>query len=200
MKALTPACLLLANLLGAQELPTLPVQPREAMALALEQSQKAYPGNSSRLLDLARWYLLLPDEARAEAALEGALKADGSDVDTQIAALRVWLDQGRRDKAQVLAEKALQHPSLQKKNALCKLACACVEAGFPALAERAMELAWGKDPMDSDNCLDFGRACLKARLPDRAAFWFQRALLAKPKGEIWFEVAEAYGKYLGAAK
>jgi Flp pilus assembly protein TadD len=76
---------------------------------------------------------------------------------------------------------------------MAKAAVVLLDGGNEAKAVELMEKAWSLDPKDWQNCVEFGRACVRNGKKDLAATWFERTVQARPKEErMWNEIALAY--------
>ena len=119
-------------------------------------------------------------------------------VTRKMSATEVGANTGRitspwAEKAAAKAIADMQVADPKDKNAFTRAAVNLQDFGLAKEADALMERAWILDPSDWQNCVAFGRACLRKARREAAARWFARASQAKPQEErMWNAVALAY--------
>lgn len=165
--------------------------PKAVMAACADKARSLKPNDSRLLAEYGRAYLASGDRTRAEAAFAAAILSDPKDGETHFLIGYAWLRNGRVPEALAAFDKmAALDP--KGKNALARAAVVLLDAGQEARALELMDRAWNLDRKDWQNCVEFARACVRARRAELAATWFERTVQARPKEErMYNEIALA---------
>ncbi len=144
------------------------------------------------LAEYGRAFLAGGERAKAEACFQGARLDKPRDADVHRLIAVAWLRAGQRTEAlKAIADMQVADP--KDKHAFTRAAVNLQDFGLAKEADALMERAWILDPAEWQNCVAYGRACLRKSRRDAAAKWFARASQAKPQEErMWNAIALAY--------
>jgi tetratricopeptide (TPR) repeat protein len=166
--------------------------PRTIMVSCADKARAEHPGDSRMLADFGRIYLAAGERERALEAFRRAARIGARDATTHSLIARAWLADGA--KAEAVAEaKAAADLEPRDKALLRSLGLQFSDAGYPEEGGRFMEQAYALEPSNRELAVEFGRACLRARQPDRAAVWFRRALTGAGS-DVYRTVGLAYAE------
>ncbi len=166
--------------------------PRTIMVSCADKARAEHPGDSRMLADFGRIYLAAGERERAleafrRAARIGAPGRHHAQPDRQGLAGR-W-SKGRGGGR----SQGGGRPGPKDKALLRSLGLQFSDAGYPEEGGRFMERAYALEPSNRELAVEFGRACLRARQPDRAAVWFRRALTGAGS-DVYRTVGLAYAE------
>lgn len=144
------------------------------------------------LAEYGRAYLAAGERAKAEECFQQARLESGKDGETHRLIALAYLRHGLPKEA-LKALEDLQLVDPKGKNTFTRAAVNLCDGGLAKEGDALMERAWILDPGDWQNCLQYGRACLRKQRREAAAKWFARAAQAKPQEErMWNAIALAY--------
>jgi len=162
------------------------------MVACADRARAIKPKDSRLLAEYGRAYLAGGDRAKAEGAFAAAIASDPKDAQTHFLIGYAWQMNGFKAEALAAFDKMVAMDP-KGKNAFHRAAIVLLDGGNESKAVELMEKAWLLDKEDWQNCVEFGRACLRNGKKDLAALWFERTVAAKPKEErMWNEIALAY--------
>jgi Flp pilus assembly protein TadD len=189
--------LLLAIPLFAQGLDeaTFKGEPRKLAGACADRARLLRPKDGHMLAEYGRAFLAAGDKAKAEACFMLARAESGKDGETHRLIAQAYLRNGHaKEGLKALEDMQLVDP--KGKNVFTKAAVNLADAGLAKEGDALMERAWILDPTDWQNCVAYGRACLRKQRREGAAKWFARASQAKPQEErMWNAVALAYADH-----
>jgi len=150
------------------------------------------PKDGKMLAEYGRAFLVAGERAKALDCFQLARIEKPRDADVHRLIAVAWLRAGQRAEAlKAIADMLVADP--KDRNAFTRAAVNLQDAGLAKEADALMERAWILDPSDWQNCVAFGRACLRKARRDASARWFARASQAKPQEErMWNAIALAY--------
>ena len=147
------------------------------------------------LAEYGRAYLAAGERAKAEECFQQARLENGKDGETHRLIALAYLRHGLAREA-LKAIEDLQLVDPKGKNTFTRAAVNLCDGGLAKEGDTLMERAWILDPEDWQNCIAYGRACLRKQRRDAAARWFSRAARAKPQEErMWNAIALAYADH-----
>lgn len=157
-------------------------------------------------------YLLAGDRKRAEDAFQRGIAGDPKDGETYRIIAHAWLMAGQAKEA-LEAMDQMQKVDPKATSVFAKAGVDLVEHGFiqegQALMLKSMDLTaaardayqkpalfgtydFNSEALDAEQAVRFGRAFLRAKHQDEAAWWFHKAVEKKPKEEkVWNAIALA---------
>jgi Flp pilus assembly protein TadD len=195
----TAACLLalLAGPLSAQALDeaTFRGDPRKLAGSCADRARLLRPKDAKMLAEYGRAFLAAGERAKAEDCFQLARMESPKDAEVHRLIAAAWLRAGQRAEAlKAIADMQVADP--KAKHAFTRAAVNLQDAGLPKEADALMERAWILDPSEWQNCVAFGRSCLRKTRKDVAAKWFARASQAKPQEErMWNAIALAFADH-----
>ena len=153
------------------------------------------PKDAKMLAEYGRAFLAAGERAKAEDCFQAARIDKPKDADVHRLIAAAWLRAGQRHEAlRAIADMQVADP--KDKNAFTRAAVNLSDSGLAKEADALMERAWILDPSDWQNCVAFGRSCLRKTHREAAAKWFARASQAKPQEErMWNAIALAYADH-----
>jgi len=191
------ACCLLALPLLAQGLDeaTFRGDPKKLAGTCADRARLLRPKDGKMLAEYGRAFLAAGERAKAEDCFMAARIDKAKDADVHRLIAVAWLRAGQRNEAlKAIADMQVADP--KDRNAFTRAAVNLQDGGLAKEADALMERAWILDPSDWQNCVAFGRSCLRKARRDAAAKWFARASQAKPQEErMWNAIALAYADH-----
>lgn len=191
------ACCLLALPLLAQGLDeaTFRGDPKKLAGSCADRARLLRPKDGKMLAEYGRAFLAAGERAKAEECFMAARIDKAKDADVHRLIAVAWLRAGQRNEAlKAIADMQVADP--KDRNAFTRAAVNLQDGGLAKEADALMERAWILDPSDWQNCVAFGRSCLRKARRDAAAKWFARASQAKPQEErMWNAIALAYADH-----
>lgn len=191
------ACCLLALPLLAQGLDeaTFKGDPKKLAGSCADRARLLRPKDGKMLAEYGRAFLAAGERSKAEECFLAARIDKARDADVHRLIAVAWLRAGQRSEA-LKAIADMQAADPKDRNAFTRAAVNLQDAGLAKEADTLMERAWILDPSDWQNCVAFGRSCLRKARRDAAAKWFARASQAKPQEErMWNAIALAYADH-----
>lgn len=166
--------------------------PRKLAGSCADRARLLRPKDAKMLAEYGRAFLVAGERAKAEACFQLARMESPKDADVHRLIAAAWLRIGQRAEAlRAIADMQAADPNAEE--AFTRAAVNLQEADLTKEAETLMERAWTLDPSEWQNCVAFGRSCLRKSRRDAAAKWFARASQAKPQEErMWNAIALAY--------
>lgn len=163
--------------------------PKAALLYSAEKLRSLAPKDPEYLYLVGQAYLAAGERAKAEEVFQTMAQRKPKPA-TYAMIAKAWVKEGILEPVPALLEKAEQDP--MDADASVDLAITLMDAGRPKEAEALMAKVHDKNPKDDGDCMDFGRACLRAGHADLALPWFQRAVTVNPKNEkLWRDAALA---------
>lgn len=191
------ACCLLALPLLAQGLDeaTFRGDPKKLAGSCADRARLLRPKDGKMLAEYGRAFLAAGERAKAEECFMAARIDKAKDADVHRLIAVAWLRAGQRNEAlKAIADMQVADP--KDRNAFTRAAVNLQDGGLAKEADALMERAWILDPSDWQNCVAYGRSCLRKARRDAAAKWFARASQAKPQEErMWNAIALAYADH-----
>lgn len=168
---------------------------RKLAGSCADRARLLRPKDAKMLAEYGRAFLAAGERSKAEACFQAARIDKPKDADVHRLIAVAWLRAGQRGEA-LKAIADMQFADAKDKNAFTRAAVNLQDFGQSKEAESLMERAWILDPSDWQNCVAFGRSCLRKARRDAAARWFARASQAKPQEErMWNALALAYADH-----
>jgi len=168
---------------------------RKLAGACADRARLLRPKDAKMLAEYGRAFLAAGERAKAEECFQAARidKPRDADVHRLIAVARLRAGQ-RGEALKAIADMQVADP--KDKNAFTRAAVNLQDFGQAKDADALMERAWILDPSDWQNCVAFGRSCLRKARKEAAAKWFARASQAKPQEErMWNAIALAYADH-----
>ena len=189
-------CLLALPLLSqAMDEASLRGDPRKLAGACADRARLLRPKDAKMLAEYGRAFLAAGERAKAEDCFQAARIESPKDADVHRLIAAAWLRAGQRGEA-LKAIADMQNADPKAKNAFTRAAVNLQDGGLAKEADALMERAWILDPSDWQNCISYGRSCLRKAHRESAAKWFARATQAKPQEErMWNAVALAYADH-----
>ncbi len=168
---------------------------RKLAGACADRARLLRPKDAKMLAEYGRAFLAAGERAKAEECFQAARIDKPKDADVHRLIAAAWLRAGQRGEAlKAIADMQVADP--KDKNAFTRAAVNLQDFGQAKDADALMERAWILDPSDWQNCVAFGRSCLRKARREAAAKWFARASQAKPQEErMWNAVALAYADH-----
>ena len=168
---------------------------RKLAGACADRARLLRPKDARMLAEYGRAFLAAGERTKAEECFQLARIDKPKDADIHRLIAVAWLRAGQRGEAlKAIADMQVADP--KDKNAFTRAAVNLQDFGQAKEAEALMERAWILDPSDWQNCVAFGRSCLRKARRDAAAKWFARASQAKPQEErMWNAIALAYADH-----
>ncbi len=191
------ACCLLALPLFSQAMDEAAFrgEPRKLAGACADRARLLRPKDAKMLAEYGRAFLAAGERAKAEDCFQLARIDKPKDADIHRLIAVAWLRNGQRTEA-MKAIADMQVADAKDKNAFTRAAVNLQDFGLAKEADALMERAWILDPSDWQNCVAFGRSCLRRTHREAAAKWFARASQAKPQEErMWNAIALAYADH-----
>ncbi len=191
------ACCLLALPLFSQAMDEAAFrgEPRKLAGACADRARLLRPKDAKMLAEYGRAFLAAGERAKAEDCFQLARIDKPRDADIHRLIAVAWLRSGQRVEA-MKAIADMQVADAKDKNAFTRAAVNLQDFGLAKEADALMERAWILDPSDWQNCVAFGRSCLRKGHRETAAKWFARASQAKPQEErMWNAIALAYADH-----
>jgi Flp pilus assembly protein TadD len=169
--------------------------PKKLAGSCADRARLLRPKDAKMLAEYGRAFLAAGEKAKAEECFQMARIDKPRDADVHRLIAVAWLRTGSRTEAlKAIADMQVADP--KDKNAFTRAAVNLQDFGFGKEADTLMERAWILDPSDWQNCVAFGRSCLRKTHRESAAKWFARASQAKPQEErMWNAIALAYADH-----
>lgn len=168
---------------------------RKLAGACADRARLLRPKDAKMLAEYGRAFLAAGERAKAEECFQAARIDKPRDADVHRLIAVAWLRAGRRGEA-LKAIADMQVADAKDKNAFTRAAVNLQDFGQAKDADALMERAWILDPSDWQNCVAFGRSCLRKARKEAAARWFARASQAKPQEErMWNAIALAYADH-----
>ena len=169
--------------------------PRRLAGSCADRARLLRPKDGKMLAEYGRAFLAAGERAKAEECFQLARLDKPKDADVHRLIALAWLRAGSHAEAmKAIADMQLADP--KDKNAFTRAAVNLQDFGLAREADALMERAWILDPSDWQNCVAFGRSCLRKTHREAAAKWFARASQAKPQEErMWNAIALAYADH-----
>jgi Flp pilus assembly protein TadD len=169
--------------------------PRRVAGACADRARLLRPKDGKMLAEYGRAFLAAGERAKAEECFLAARIDKPRDADIHRLIAVAWLKNGQRNEA-LKAISDMQAADPKDKNAFARAAVNLQDGGLAREAEALMERAWILDPSDWQNCVAYGRSCLRKAHREAAAKWFARASQAKPQEErMWNALALAYADH-----
>jgi len=169
--------------------------PKKLAGNCADRARLLRPKDGKMLAEYGRAFLAAGERAKAEDCFQLARMDKPRDADVHRLIAVAWLRAGQRTEG-LKAISDMQVADPKDKNAFTRAAVNLQDFGLSKEAEALMERAWILDPSDWQNCVAFGRACLRKTHREVAAKWFARASQAKPQEErMWNAIALAYADH-----
>src|ERR1035438_145579 len=169
--------------------------PRRVAGACADRARLLRPKDGKMLAEYGRAFLAAGERAKAEEGFLAARIDKPRDADIHRLIAVAWLKNGQRNEA-LKAISDMQAADPKDKNAFARAAVNLQDGGLAREAEALMERAWILDPSDWQNCVAYGRSCLRKAHREAAAKWFARASQAKPQEErMWNALALAYADH-----
>ena len=168
---------------------------RKVAGACADRARLLRPKDAKMLAEYGRAFLAAGERAKAEECFQAARIDKPKDADVHRLIAAAWLRAGQRHEAlRAIADMQVADP--KDKNAFTRAAVNLSDFGLAKEADALMERAWILDPSDWQNCVVFGRSCLRKAHREAAAKWFARASQAKPQEErMWNAIALAYADH-----
>jgi len=168
---------------------------RKVTGACADRARLLRPKDAKMLAEYGRAFLSAGERSKAEDCFQLARIESPKDADVHRLIAAAWLRAGQRTEAlRAIADMQVADP--KAKNAFSRAAVNLQDFGYAKEADSLMERAWILDPSDWQNCVAFGRSCLRKSHREAAAKWFARASQAKPQEErMWNAVALAYADH-----
>ena len=168
---------------------------RKVAGACADRARLLRPKDAKMLAEYGRAFLAAGERAKAEECFQAARIDKPKDADVHRLIAAAWLRAGQRHEAlRAIADMQVADP--KDKNAFTRAAVNLSDFGLAKEADALMERAWILDPSDWQNCVAFGRSCLRKTHREAAAQWFARASQAKPQEErMWNAIALAYADH-----
>jgi Flp pilus assembly protein TadD len=168
---------------------------RKLAGACADRARLLRPKDAKMLAEYGRAFLAAGERSKAEDCFQLARIESPKDADVHRLIAVAWLRAGHRPEAlKALADMQIMDP--KAKNVFTRAAVNLEDFGLAKEADGLMERAWILDPSDWQNCVSFGRACLRKAHRETAAKWFARASQAKPQEErMWNAIALAYADH-----
>lgn len=169
--------------------------PKKLAGSCADRARLLRPKDAKMLAEYGRAFLAAGEKAKAEECFQLARMDKPRDADVHRLIAVAWLRAGARAEAlKAIADMQVADP--KDKNAFTRAAVNLQDFGFAKEADTLMERAWILDPSDWQNCVAYGRSCLRKARRDAAAKWFARASQAKPQEErMWNAMALAFADH-----
>jgi Flp pilus assembly protein TadD len=168
---------------------------RRVAGACADRARLLRPKDAKMLAEYGRAFLAAGERAKAEECFQSARLDKPRDADVHRLIAVAWLRAGQRGEA-LKAIADMQVADAKDKNAFTRAAVNLQDFGQAKDADALMERAWILDPSDWQNCVAFGRSCLRKARREVAARWFARASQAKPQEErMWNAIALAYADH-----
>ncbi|MBK9797377.1 MAG: hypothetical protein IPP58_12945 [Holophagaceae bacterium] len=168
---------------------------RRVAGACADRARLLRPKDAKMLAEYGRAFLAAGERAKAEECFQAARIDKPKDADVHRLIAVAWLRAGQRGEA-LKAIADMQVADAKDKNAFTRAAVNLQDFGQAKDADALMERAWILDPSDWQNCVAFGRSCLRKARREAAAKWFARASQAKPQEErMWNAIALAYADH-----
>jgi len=168
---------------------------RKVAGACADRARLLRPKDAKMLAEYGRAFLAAGERAKAEECFLAARIDKPKDADVHRLIAVAWLRAGQRHEA-LKAIADMQGADAKDKNAFTRAAVNLSDFGLAKEADALMERAWILDPSDWQNCVAFGRSCLRKAHREAAAKWFARASQAKPQEErMWNAIALAYADH-----
>jgi len=189
-------CLLALPLLSqAMDEAVLRGDPRKLAGACADRARLLRPKDAKMLAEYGRAFLAAGERAKAEDCFQAARIESPKDADVHRLIAAAWLRAGLRGEA-LKAIADMQTADPKARNAFTRAAVNLQDGGLAKEADALMERAWILDPSDWQNCVAYGRSCLRKAHRESAAKWFARATQARPQEErMWNAVALAYADH-----
>ena len=191
------ACCLLALPLLSQGLDEAAFRgdPKKLAGSCADRARLLHPKDAKMLAEYGRAFLAAGERTKAEDCFQLARIDKPRDADVHRLIAAAWLRAGQRVEAmKAIADMQVADP--KDRNAFTRAAVNLQDGGLAKEADALMERAWILDPSDWQNCVAFGRSCLRKTRREVAAKWFARASQAKPQEErMWNAIALAYADH-----
>jgi Flp pilus assembly protein TadD len=189
-------CLLALPLLSqAMDEASFRSDPRKLAGACADRARLLRPKDAKMLAEYGRAFLAAGERAKAEDCFQAARIESPKDADVHRLIAAAWLRAGQRGEA-MKAIADMQTADPKAKNAFTRAAVNLQDGGLAKEGDALMERAWILDPSDWQNCIAYGRSCLRKAHRESAAKWFARASQAKPQEErMWNAVALAYADH-----
>ncbi len=168
---------------------------RRVAGACADRARLLRPKDAKMLAEYGRAFLAAGERAKAEECFQAARIDKPKDADVYRLIAVAWLRAGQRGEAlKAIADMQVADP--KDKNAFTRAAVNLQDFGQAKDADALMERSWILDPSDWQNCVAFGRSCLRKSRKEAAAKWFARASQAKPQEErMWNAIALAYADH-----
>jgi len=168
---------------------------RRVAGACADRARLLRPKDAKMLAEYGRAFLAAGERAKAEECFQAARIDKPRDADVHRLIAVAWLRAGQRGEAlKAIADMQVADP--KDKNAFTRAAVNLQDFGQAKDADALMERAWILDPSDWQNCVAFGRSCLRKARKEAAAKWFARASQAKPQEErMWNAIALAHADH-----
>jgi predicted Zn-dependent protease len=168
---------------------------RKVAGTCADRARLLRPKDAKMLAEYGRAFLAAGERAKAEECFQMARIDKPRDADVHRLIAVAWLRAGHRGEAmKAVADMQVADP--KDKNAFTRAAVNLQDFGLAKEADALMERAWILDPSDWQNCVTYGRSCLRKTHREAAARWFARASQAKPSEErMWNAIALAYADH-----
>ncbi|MBI1751533.1 MAG: hypothetical protein HY014_17010 [Acidobacteria bacterium] len=168
---------------------------RKLAGACADRARLLRPKDAKMLAEYGRAFLAAGEKAKAEDCFQLARIEKPKDADVhRLIAVAYLRSNFRAEGLKAIADMQVADP--KDKNAFTRAAVNLQDAGLPKEADALMERAWILDPSDWQNCVAYGRSCLRRGHRDSAAKWFARASQAKPQEErMWNALALAYADH-----
>jgi Flp pilus assembly protein TadD len=190
-------CCLLALPLWSQALDEAAFRgdPRKLAGTCADRARLLRPKDAKMLAEYGRAFLAAGERAKAEECFQLARIDKAGDAEVHRLIAVAWLRGGvQKEALKAIADMQVADP--KDRNAFTRAAVNLQDFGLAKDADGLMERAWILDPSDWQNCVAFGRSCLRKTRREAAAKWFARASAAKPQEEhMWNAVALAYADH-----
>jgi Flp pilus assembly protein TadD len=168
---------------------------RKLAGTCADRARLLRPKDAKMLAEYGRAFLAAGERSKAEECFQMARIESPKDADVHRLIAVAWLQAGQRAEA-LKAIADMQAVDPKAKNAFTRAAVNLEDLGLAKEADALMERAWILDPSDWQNCVAFGRSCLRKAQREAAAKWFARASQAKPQEErMWNAIALAYADH-----
>ncbi len=157
-----------------------------------QMAQSMKPKDAKWLAEYGRAYLAAGDQARAKACFKDAEARESNDGEVLRLIAVGWLKNGFKNEALETYEKILKRDP-KNKDALIAAAQDLAAVVMPQYADQFMAQYAKLENDDWEKFLLFGKAYLNAGLREKAAYWFAKAVAAKPGEEkIYLEISKDY--------
>jgi tetratricopeptide (TPR) repeat protein len=195
MRRLLCCLLALPALSQALDEATFRGDPRKLAGTCADRARLLHPKDSKMLAEYGRAFLAAGERSKAEDCFQLARIESPRDAEVHRLIAAAWLRAGQRSEAlKAISDMQLADP--KAKQVFTRAAVNLQDGGLTREADALMERAWILDPSEWQNCVAFGRGCLRKARRDVAAKWFARASQAKPQEErMWNAIALAYADH-----